>query len=138
MVNKRYFHKPQEYDTTLSAMKEHVEAIASGERPEEIWWLEHEAVITAGTSARAEDLINAGPLPVIPAGRGGQYTIHNPGQRVIYPMIKAERTGGDVRAYLRILEQWIINGLQEFGISAYLCDGQTGVWVQHNGRMMPK
>ena len=57
-------------------------------------------------------------LPVHRTGRGGQYTYHGPGQRVVYVMLDVERRFGDVRAYVAALEAWIIDALAEFGVAA--------------------
>src|SRR6056297_622271 len=72
------------YADTLAAMEARAAAIARGTAPEAIWLLEHPPLYTAGTSARAADLTEPDRFPVFTAGRGGQYTYHGPGQRVVY------------------------------------------------------
>ncbi|MCW5721859.1 MAG: lipoate-protein ligase B, partial [Devosia sp.] len=84
-VEWRIFEDAQDYAQTLTAMEARACAIAAGEAREAVWLLEHPALYTAGTSARPEDLLTA-RFPVYPAGRGGQYTYHGPGQRVAYVM----------------------------------------------------
>jgi len=104
-------------------------AVAEGARPEHVWLLEHPPLITAGTSAREEDLLNPGALPVYRSGRGGQLTWHGPGQRVAYLMLDLKARGRDVRAYVSALEQWLIDTLADFGISARREEALVGVWV---------
>jgi lipoyl(octanoyl) transferase len=82
------------YETALSEMERRVDAIRADGAPELVWLLEHPPLYTAGTSARAEDLLDAGGLPVYATGRGGQYTYHGPGQRIGYVMLDLKARGG--------------------------------------------
>src|SRR5690606_25623501 len=75
------------YAETLARMEARAAAIAAGEADEAIWLLEHPPLYTAGTSARVADLVEPDRFPVFAAGRGGQYTYHGPGQRVVYTML---------------------------------------------------
>ena len=83
----------------LAAMEARVEAIRAGTPPELVWLLEHPPLYTAGTSAKAGDLLQPGRFPVYQTGRGGQYTYHGPGQRVAYVMLDLKERGPDVRRY---------------------------------------
>lgn len=132
MMKHKFFTTPQPFGPCLDAMRAHVAGCAKEQQDEEIWWLEHQPVITAGTSAKVEDLLDQGELPVFDAGRGGQYTVHNLGQRVIYPIVKTVRFKDDVRLYLRHLEEWILAALKDVGISGKVIPGRTGVWVGHH------
>lgn len=118
-----------DYETTLAAMENRAAEIAAGNAPEAIWLLEHPPLYTGGTSARAEDLIQA-RFPVYPAGRGGQYTYHGPGQRVAYAMLDLTQRGRDVRCLVKGLEQWVIDTLAAHNIRGERRDGRVGVWVQ--------
>ncbi|MCU0791016.1 MAG: lipoyl(octanoyl) transferase LipB, partial [Nitratireductor sp.] len=84
---------------------------------------------TAGTSARAEDLLEPGRFPVFRTGRGGEYTYHGPGQRVAYVMLDLKRRSEDVRAFVGALEDWIIATLAQFNIRGERRCGRVGVWV---------
>ncbi len=117
------------YDEALAFMENRVAAIARGEAQEAIWLLEHPPLYTAGTSARREDLTDPDRFPVHEAGRGGQYTYHGPGQRVIYVMLDLNKRGRDVRCFVRKLEDWVIATLDEFNVKGEIRDGRVGVWV---------
>ncbi|MBA3325278.1 MAG: lipoyl(octanoyl) transferase LipB [Rhodobacteraceae bacterium] len=117
------------YPDALAAMEARVEAILAGAAPEQIWLIEHPPLYTAGTSARAADLLAPGRFPVYPSRRGGAYTYHGPGQRVVYAMFDLNARGRDVRAYVGRLEEWAILALAEFGVTAGRRDGRVGVWV---------
>ncbi len=118
-----------DYEAAVQAMEARVARIAEGRANELIWLLEHPPLYTAGTSARDEDLVDAGGLPVYRTGRGGQFTYHGPGQRVVYVMADLRRRGGDVRRFVCDLERWIIATLSQFGIQGETRQGRIGVWV---------
>jgi lipoyl(octanoyl) transferase len=117
------------YAETLAAMEARVAAIHQGTAPEAIWLLEHPPLYTAGTSAQAQDLVEPDRFPVFPVGRGGQYTYHGPGQRVIYAMLDVSRREMDVRCFVRHLENWVIAALAEFNVKGEIRPGRVGVWV---------
>lgn len=118
-----------DYEDALQFMTDRAAAIRAGKARELVWLLEHPPLYTAGTSAKAEHLLNAA-LPVFAAGRGGDYTYHGPGQRVIYIMLDLKQRGQDVRAFVSKLERWIIAALASFGIKGYAVPGRPGVWVR--------
>jgi lipoyl(octanoyl) transferase len=110
-------------------MEKRVEAIHKYEAGELIWLLEHPPLITSGTSAKATDLITPDRFPVYAAGRGGQYTYHGPGQRIAYVMLDLRRRGQDLRKFISMLEDWIIETLNAFDIHGERRDGRVGIWV---------
>ncbi|MFV0292767.1 MAG: lipoyl(octanoyl) transferase LipB [Paracoccus sp. (in: a-proteobacteria)] len=116
------------YDDAVTAMEAHVAAMQKGLAHERIWLVEHPPLYTAGTSAKAADLLEA-YFPVHETGRGGQYTYHGPGQRVIYTMLDLNRRGRDIRSFVQTLERWVIDTLSEFGIRGEIREGRVGVWV---------
>lgn len=130
---------PVAYPDALAAMQARVAAIQDGTEDELIWLLEHPPLYTAGTSAKASDLLDSSRFPVYDTGRGGQYTYHGPGQRVGYVMLdlkaraQAAGTSPDLRLFVQMLERWIIATLAHFGIKGDVRDGRIGVWVDHNG-----
>mgnify|MGYP000004567741 CR=1 FL=1 len=117
------------YLPTLAAMEDRVAAIHEGRAPEAVWLLEHPPLYTAGTSAHEEDLVERDRFPVFKAGRGGQYTYHGPGQRVVYCMLDVGARGRDVRCFVRALENWVIATLAEFNVTGEIRPGRVGVWV---------
>ena len=117
------------YPEALADMEAQVAALAMGSGQEQLWFLEHPPLYTSGTSARAEDLLNPGAFEVFEAGRGGEYTYHGPGQRVVYVMLDLGQRKKDLRAFVASLEGWIIAALGEFGVEAGVREGRIGVWV---------
>lgn len=117
------------YEQALAFMEERARLIRDGEAAECVWLLEHPPLFTAGTSADPAELINPLGFPVYEAGRGGRYTYHGPGQRVVYLMLDLDKRGRDVRRLVHSLEGWIIATLAELGIQAHRAAGRIGIWV---------
>jgi lipoyl(octanoyl) transferase len=122
------------YPEALDVMRARVEAIRAGTASELVWMVEHPPLYTSGTSAKAEDLQDAGRFPTFEAGRGGQWTYHGPGQRTGYVMLDLTRGHGivparDVRCYVHGLEEWLIRTLDRFGVRGERRSGRVGIWV---------
>ena len=118
-----------DYEEALAVMEARAAAIADGTAPELVWLLEHPPLYTSGTSAKASDLVDA-RFPVFATGRGGQFTYHGPGQRVVYLMLDLKRRRPDVRAYVASLEQLIIATLAAFNVRGERREDRVGVWVK--------
>lgn len=122
---------PVAYPEALALMEREVELIAAGTQPELLWFLEHPPLITRGASGRAEHLIDPDRFPVYATDRGGQLTYHGPGQRVVYVMLDVRRrTGGDVRAFVRLMEACAIGALDRLGVTAFGDRERPGIWVK--------
>ncbi len=139
MTTPEWTHIPglAPYEQTLLAMEARAADIAAGRAAEAIWLLEHPPLYTAGTSANPEDLTDPNRFPVFSAGRGGQYTYHGPGQRVIYVMLDLNARGRDVRQFVCALENWVIATLAEFNVRGERRAGRVGVWVTRQDRPAP-
>ncbi len=108
--------------------------IAAGMAEECIWLVEHPPLYTAGTSAKPADLTDPDRFPVYETKRGGQYTYHGPGQRVVYVMLNVARRGRDVRCFVRQLEDWVIATLDQFNVIGEVRPGRVGVWVERRDK----
>jgi lipoyl(octanoyl) transferase len=126
------------YPEAVAAMEARVAAIRTGTAPECVWFLEHPALYTAGTSAQDADLLERERFPVHRTGRGGQYTYHGPGQRVAYVMLDLQKQracgGPDVRCFVHNLEEWIIRTLAYIGVKGERRAGRVGIWVARGSR----
>ena len=136
-VDWRISEGPQDYADAVAFMERRVQAIRDGRAPETVWLLEHPPLYTAGTSARADELLDPGRFPVFRTGRGGRYTYHGPGQRVAYVMLDLTTRGNDVRAFVRGLEAWLIATLARFGVRGERRPGRVGIWVDRGGPAIP-
>ena len=118
------------YEQAVEWMERRVAQIIAGEALEVIWLLEHPPLYTAGTSSDEKDLIDPNRFPVFKAQRGGQYTYHGPGQRVVYVILDVAKRGRDVRKFVKNLEIWVINTLAKLNVMGEIREGRVGVWVQ--------
>ena len=119
-----------DYPEAVEVMEARVAAIHEGRADDMIWHVEHPPLYTSGTSANPTDLISD-QFPVYETGRGGQYTYHGPGQRVVYLMLnlKKRQQVPDIKSYVFALEEWIIQTLREFDIKGERREGRIGIWV---------
>lgn len=119
-----------DYDEAVAKMEDRAAAIAERRAPEWIWMVEHPPLYTAGTSAKSEDLTDPDRFPVYQTRRGGQYTYHGPGQRVVYVLLNVGKRGQDVRRFVHQMESWVIAALAEFNVTGHIRAGRVGVWVE--------
>ena len=112
-----------------------VEARKAGSIPDTMLLLEHPHVVTLGRRSADADLL-ASPewlaghdVEVHHTDRGGEATYHGPGQLVVYPIISIRAARIGPVAYVRLLEQSVIDTLRHFGIDGHRVVGKTGVWV---------
>jgi lipoate-protein ligase B len=123
------------YDDAWALQKRAAAARISGELPEDLLILvQHPPVVTLGRSTKPGHLLasaeslEARGIQVREVERGGDVTIHEPGQLVLYPIIDLKRHKKDLHWYLRQLEEVIIRALSEFGLACERVPGLTGVW----------
>lgn len=122
-----------DYAQAVADMEARVAAIRAGTARERIWLVEHPPLYTAGTSASPDELLAPSRFPVHQVGRGGRFTYHGPGQRVVYVMLDLKRRGGDLRAFVTALEDWVIAALATFQVRGERRTGRVGVWVDKGG-----
>jgi lipoyl(octanoyl) transferase len=106
-----------------------------GEIPDQFLIVEHPHTITLGRNGHMENLLareeilDRAGVAFHPTDRGGDITYHGPGQIVGYPILDLREWKRDVVAYVRAIEQVIIDALADFGLKAGRVPGMTGVWV---------
>ena len=123
------------YARAFAMQQDFVERRKRGEIPDRLLIVEHPHVVTVGRNGREQSLL-APPELLARAGidfhrtdRGGDATYHGPGQIVGYPIVDLREWKRDVVAYVRALEQTLIEALDDFGIAASREPGATGVWT---------
>ncbi|MEV0133409.1 lipoyl(octanoyl) transferase LipB [Dactylosporangium sp. NPDC050688] len=121
-----------DYETALAEQRRIHEAVVAGTAPDTVLLLEHPSVYTAGKRTEPADRPFDG-TPVIDVDRGGKITWHGPGQLVGYPIVKLPDPV-DVVAYVRRMEQLLIDVCAEFGLATVRVEGRSGVWVAADER----
>ncbi|MCE2942270.1 MAG: lipoyl(octanoyl) transferase LipB [Gemmatimonadota bacterium] len=125
-----------DYDEALGLQRAVARARITGEIPQDVLLLcEHPPVVTLGRSSKAGHLLL--PAPALAARgialreveRGGDVTLHAPGQLVGYPVVDLKRHRQDLHWYLRQIEQGLIDAMAALGLPCARRAGLTGVWV---------
>ena len=124
-----------DYKKSIELMEKRVEGIKEDKASELLWFLEHPSIYTAGTSSNDKDLLNENLFPVFRTNRGGQFTYHGPGQRVAYVMLNVRDRDYNVKSFIRLLEEWIMNSLMDIGIKSFLIKGKVGIWVNNEEKI---
>lgn len=129
-----------DYQEGIKIMEDQLVRVTNSTQPDTIFLLEHKEVYTAGTSHNVEELLKPDLFPVIYTGRGGKFTYHGPGQRIIYPIINLNNTDKvkDLKLYITQLEKWIISTLAELDVNAFTIQGKIGIWVKNSRNIESK
>ena len=120
--------KPLDYIESINALENRVNDVFLGRKKELLWILEHNTVYTGGTSSNHNDLINKN-IRIIKTNRGGKYTVHSPGQKVIYFVLNLNKRKKDIRRLITQVENCIMNTLSEYEISSFADKKNIGIWV---------
>ena len=128
------------YQYGINIMEQKLDKVIKLLEPDTIFLLEHNEIYTAGTSSKQDELLTPDLFPVIYTGRGGKFTYHGPGQRVIYPIINLNNKPNerDLKLYISSLEKWIILTLAEFKIQAFTIPGKIGIWIKNSKNVNAK
>ena len=126
----------QDYLKSLKYMENRVNEIIKNQNDELVWLLSHPAIYTSGSTDHRSDLLNNNKIPVIKTNRGGKYTYHGPGQRVVYLMINLNNRKKDIKFFVNQIEKLIIEILSNFHIVAEAIPDHHGVFVKKdNGQL---
>ncbi|MGL9732629.1 MAG: lipoyl(octanoyl) transferase LipB [Wolbachia sp.] len=121
------------YKHAVKFMEAKIQRIYDNSSDELVWLLQHPSLYTAGINTADDEIIEK-LFPVYKTGRGGKYTYHGPGQRIIYLMLDLrKRNKCDIRLYIRDLGNWIINVLKHFNIIGEFKEDRIGIWINNNG-----
>ena len=120
--------KPTDYLKSMKILEERVKDVFLGKKNELLWIMEHNSVYTAGTSSQNKDLIDKN-LNIIKTNRGGKYTYHGPGQKVVYFVLNLNKREKDIRKLISKVENCIMDILKEYKIKSYNDKKNIGIWV---------
>ena len=121
--------KAVDYLESIRILEKRVEDVILGRKNELLWILEHNTVYTGGTSSNQKDLINKN-IKIIKTNRGGKYTVHSPGQKIIYFVLNLNKRKKDIRKLVIQIENCVINILKEYKLSSYADKKNIGIWVE--------
>ncbi len=128
MIDCFVFDTPISYPDAVEMMEKRVQAVRNGTENEALWFLEHQDVYTAGIHADPSELKNA-RFPVFQTNRGGKYTWHGKGQRVIYAILDLNKAHLSPKRFVELLQLAAINALSDYGVKARTVPDRIGLWV---------
>ncbi|MCU0597194.1 MAG: lipoyl(octanoyl) transferase LipB [Desulfobacterota bacterium] len=124
-----------EYGTALQLQKKLHQQRVKGEIGDTLLLLEHPPVITVGKGGSIDNILvpretlHQKGIALYFTDRGGDVTYHGPGQLVGYPILDLSSRGGDLKHYVRDLEEVLIRTLEDFSIHAGRDPHHVGVWI---------
>ena len=122
--------KPVKYDLAIKLLEERLLDINNNKKGDLIWLLQHEEIYTAGTSYKEEEILNKN-INLIKTNRGGKITYHGPGQLICYFVIDLKKRKKDIRKFITLIENTIIESLFEFNIKTFGDPKNIGIWVEN-------
>ena len=127
--------KTVDYTKSMKILEQRVEDVLAGKKDELLWIIEHNPVYTAGTSSKNNELLNK-KIKVIKSNRGGKYTYHGPGQKVVYFVLNLNKRGKNIRKLVNNIENCIIDILNEYKIKSYADRQNIGIWVKNRQKTL--
>ena len=124
--------KPIKYDHAIKFLEQRLIDIINEKRGDLIWILEHEEIYTAGTSYKEEEILNKN-INLIKTNRGGKITYHGPGQLICYFVVDLKKRKKDIRKFITLIEETIIESLSKFNIKTFGDPKNIGIWVNYKG-----
>jgi lipoyl(octanoyl) transferase len=134
MIIRSLLGAPVDYHSGWALQREVHAQVVADEAPDTLILLEHESVYTAGRRTEPLDRPMDG-TPVVDVDRGGKITWHGPGQLVGYPIVRLPDPI-DVLAYVRRIEEMLINVCADFGVTGTRVAGRSGVWTEDGERKL--
>ena len=118
-----------DYEASVKFMQLRVNEISRNLQKELIWFLNHDHIYTKGTSANENEILKKNEIKIVKTNRGGKTTYHGPGQRIVYFMIDLNSKKKDIRKFITIIEQSLIDFLKNYKINATTFKDRVGIWV---------
>ena len=126
--------KPVKYNEAIKFLETRLADISTNNAKDLIWILEHEEVYTAGTGYLENEILN-NDINLVKTKRGGKITYHGPGQIVFYFVLDLKKRKKDIRKFITLIENTIIESLSEFDIKSFADTKNVGIWLNHNNEV---
>lgn len=128
-----------DYKKSIDFMQLRTDKISKGEDNELIWFLNHNHIYTQGTSSSKKEILKLNNIRILKTNRGGKTTYHGPGQRIVYLMINLNNRKKDLRKFISIIEQSLMDFLKEYKIDCATYKDRVGIWITgQNGKKFLK
>ena len=123
------------YKEAVLFMESKVRDIIENDSKELLWFLSHNHIFTQGTSASDDEILNSDVIEVLKTNRGGKTTYHGPGQRIVYFMLNLNNKKKDIRKFISVIENSVIDFLKNYNVEARAFKDRVGIWVIKNNKM---
>ena len=123
------------YKEAVLFMEAKVKDISENHSKELLWFLSHNHIFTQGTSASDDEILNSDVIEVLKTNRGGKTTYHGPGQRIVYFMLNLNNKKKDIRKFISVIENSVIDFLKNYNVEARAFKDRVGIWVIKNNKM---
>ena len=123
------------YKEAVLFMESKVRDISENHSKELLWFLSHNHIFTQGTSASDDEILNSDIIEVLKTNRGGKTTYHGPGQRIVYFMLNLNNKKKDIRKFISVIENSVIDFLKNYNVEARAFKDRVGIWVIKNNKM---
>ena len=123
------------YKEAVLFMESKVRDISENHSKELLWFLSHNHIFTQGTSASDDEILNSDVIEVLKTNRGGKTTYHGPGQRIVYFMLNLNNKKKDIRKFISVIENSVIDFLDNYNVEARAFKDRVGIWVIKNNKM---
>lgn len=123
------------YKEAILFMESKVRDISENHSKELLWFLSHNHIFTQGTSASDDEILNSDVIEVLKTNRGGKTTYHGPGQRIVYFMLNLNNKKKDIRKFISVIENSVIDFLKNYNVEARAFKDRVGIWVIKNNKM---
>ena len=123
------------YKEAVLFMESKVRDISENHSKELLWFLSHNHIFTQGTSASDDEILNSDLIEVLKTNRGGKTTYHGPGQRIVYFMLNLNNKKKDIRKFISVIENSVIDFLKNYNVEARAFKDRVGIWVIKNNKM---
>ena len=128
-------NKEINYKEAMLFMETKVRDISKNNSKELLWFLSHNHIFTQGTSASDDEILNSKVIEVLKTNRGGKTTYHGPGQRIVYFMLNLNNKKKDIRKFISVIENSVIDFLKNYNVEARAFKDRVGIWVIKNNKM---
>ncbi len=122
--------KPISYKKAMLFLNKRVEELKNGKKRELLWILEHPTTYTTGVNFNQNEVLDK-KIDIIQSNRGGKITLHNPGQKIVYFVINLNNRKKDIRKFINIIEESIIEFLKTYKINGKKDKKNIGIWVNY-------
>ena len=124
--------KPIDYKKAMLSLDKRVDEVYMNKNQELLWLLKHPNLYTGGISAPDNELIDKNKFPVFKTNRGGKWTFHGDGQKVVYFVMNLNKRDKAIRGFVNQIEDTIISTLNELDIESFKDKNNIGIWVKQN------